>query len=81
MAEEYEILSLLIGSETRGLWVPKVHEKKSVQARLVKDSLADRCICVTPIAAEIDLVSYALNYAKLSQQRPGNAEIWTYFVC
>lgn len=31
--------------------------------------MADRHICVTPIEAEIALISYVLNYAKLPQQR------------
>lgn len=29
-------------------------------------SLMARCVCVMPIAAEIALISFAFNYAKLS---------------
>lgn len=36
---------------------------------LREDSLADRCICVTPIEAEIASILYALNYAEVTQHR------------
>lgn len=43
--------------------------------------MADRCICVTPIEAEIASISYALNYVKLTQQRDLVMQKSGHFLC
>lgn len=70
VAEKYEIRSLFIESEIRvSRGFPNATTKQSMQACLGKDSLADRSFGVTSIEAEIGLIWYELNYAKLPQQR------------
>lgn len=54
---------LILGSELISM------RSRACRYLLGEASLADRCICVTPIEAEIASILYALNYAKLTQHR------------
>lgn len=61
-----------IGKSHPRIWDPWVlisMRSKACRYPSGEDSLADRCICVTPIDAEIASILYALNYTKLTQQR------------